>query len=272
MTPISLVHPIPAQKGKLSSIFLICFVSFVWALMELVVQTIARQHSLYQVIWTRYATHMAFILLIFGPRHGLSFIRTKHLKLQLLRASMMLVMPFSFIIGVRYLGARNILAIFWLSPLLMLGLSMKLLCEKVGHRLWLTATAGYMAIVLLLHPNRNMTIIGSGLALAMGLSFSLYLVMTRMLRHESTVTNLFYTAFGVLAPLSIGLPWFWQRPTVVTGSMMTAVGLLGLLLLYALDKALEISAVTRLAPFLYTQPIWMFLLSYLLRHILHGST
>lgn len=240
-----------------AGIFLICLVSFIWAFMEIVIQHIPSGYSLYQVVWVRYATHLLFMLLVFAPRYGIKLVSTHRVGLQLLRAVMMLIMPVSFIIAVEYMPAGNILTLFWLSPLMMIILAIMLLKEQASWQYWVISFVGLACIAILMHPNTSVTAMGIILSLAMGLSFSLYLVMTRMLREESTVTNLFYTAIGVLVPLSLGLPAFWKPLTLQSGLMMALVGLLGFLLLWVLDKALEMTYVSTLAPFLYLEMFWI---------------
>jgi len=248
-----------------TGIVLICLVSFIWALMETIIQYIPGEYSLYQVVWVRYATHLLFMLVVFGPRHGRKLVSTRRPGLQILRATMMLIMPVSFIIAVEYMRAGNILTIFWLSPLLIVALSMLLLKERVSWHYWLIAFVGLVCVVILTNPNRSITAIGILLSVAMGLSFSLYLVMTRMLREESTITNLFYTALGVLVLLSFRLPTFWKPLTLQSGLMMALVGLLGFALLWVLDKALDMTSSAAVAPFLYSQVLWIVVLKLITR-------
>lgn len=263
MTSITAAVPVP--KTTVYSILLMGLVSFIWALMEVLLRFIPANYSIYQVIWGRYAAHILFMLLVFGPRYGAGLVHTRHLKLQIGRALMMLVMPVSFIWATNYMGVKNILAIFWLAPLMIVGLSRLLLHERVRWWGWLTVLAGSAVILLALRPNRDMTLAGILLAFAMTLSFSLYLVMTPMLRHDHRLTNLFYTAVGVLIPLSFGLPFFEHNLALKPNLLIAGVGLLGFLLLFTLDKALEMTPPSILAPFLFAQPVFMIILIYLVK-------
>ena len=129
--------------------------------------------------------------------------------------------------------------------------------EKVSWIYYLVSVIGLIGITVLTRPNRSLDVTGVILALAMGVSFSLYLVMTCMLRDEFTITNLFYTAIGVLIPLSTKLSAFWKPLTLQSGSMMVLVGLLGFVLLWLLDKALEMTSAAVTAPFLYSEMLWL---------------
>ena len=243
-----------------TGILLICLVGFLWALMEIVTAYAAIQYSLYQVVWVRYATHLLFMLVVFGPRYKMQLISTQRLGLQLVRAVMMLIMPVSFIFAVNYMSVGNILSVFWLAPTLIIGLSMLLLKENAPWWIWLLTLIGLGCIAVLTRPTPSVTVLGIALSLAMGLSFSLYVVMTRLLREESTLTNLFYTAIGVLIPLSLRLPSFWKPLTLQGGLLMALVGLLGFALLWVLDKALEMTSTALVAPFFYSEMFFLIVL------------
>jgi drug/metabolite transporter (DMT)-like permease len=246
-----------------TSILLFCLVGLVWALMELITQVEAVSYSLYEVIWMRYAAHLVFMLVVFAPRLGLRLVATHRLGLQILRGLMMLVMPVSFILAAPYMSTGNILAIFWLAPFIIIGLSVVWLKERVPWYSWVLALAGYTFILVLVHPNRALALPGILLAMAMGLSLSLYIVLTRVLRDEATVTNLFYTAASVLVPMSVRLPSVWRPLTLPAGLGMAAIGLLGFALLWMLDKAAEMENPGLAAPFLFSEMFFIIVIKLL---------
>jgi drug/metabolite transporter (DMT)-like permease len=248
-----------------TGIILMCMVSFIWGLMEVIVQYIPGGYSVYQIVWVRYATHLLFMLVMFAPRHGIELISTQRVGLQFLRAIMMLIMPVSFVLATEYLPVGNILTLFWLCPLMIMGLSIPLLKERVSWHYWVIASVGLICTAILVHPNLSVSTMGVILSLAMGLSFSLYIVLTRVLRDESTLANLFYTAVGVLIPLSVGLPAFWKPLTLQSGLMIALVGLLGFGLLWILDKVMDLTSVAVTAPFLYSQMFWIVVFRLILR-------
>jgi drug/metabolite transporter (DMT)-like permease len=129
--------------------------------------------------------------------------------------------------------------------------------EKATWRYGAIALFGFVCILIITHPSDFGSVKGIILAAGMGLSFSLYVVMTRMLRDEPTLTNLFYTAVGVLIPLSFRLPIFWKPLTFRGGLLMVIIGLLGFALLWVLDKAMDMISPTVAAAFFYSQMFWI---------------
>lgn len=247
------------------SVVLICLASLIWALMEVIVQHIPGGYSIYQIVWVRYTVHLLFMLAVFGRTQGKKLVFTQRPGLQVLRAVMMLIMPISFIIAAEYMSVSNIVSIFWLAPLMIIGLSRMLLGERVSWASWTIAIVGWVVVISLFSPGRNISGTGVLLALAAALSFSLYVVMTKMLQEESIFTNLFYTALGVFIPLSLGLASFWQPLSLRAGFLMSSLGLLGFLLLWMLDKALDAASPSALAPFLFIQTFFMIVLDSLVR-------
>ena len=246
------------------SVVLICLASFIWAFMEIIVQQIPGRYSIYQIVWVRYGIHLLFMLVVFGRAQGKALLSTTRLGLQVLRAFMMLIMPISFIIATNYMSVSNIVSIFWLVPLMIVGFSRMLLGEKASWISWVIAIAGWVVVLALMSPDRNLSGAGVLLALAAAVSFSLYVVMTKMLQEESILTNLFYTALGVFVPLSLGVASFWQPLTLRAVFMMSGLGLLGFLLLWTLDKALDVASPSALAPFLFIQTFFMIVLDSLI--------
>ena len=97
--------------------------------------------------------------------------------------------------------------------------------------------------------------------LGMAISFSLYVVLTRSLRHEPTATNLFYSALVVFVPLSFAMPAIWKTPTARDALIMASIGILGLAVLWAIDRACELVPVSAIATLF---PLQLVLISILL--------
>lgn len=225
-----------------------------WALVEALAAGVLRDYSPYQVVWTRYGVHLALMLALFGWRDAPALWRTRRPGLQFGRSMLMVGMPASWVVASQ-LGVppSTLLAVFWLSPLLVLLLARVLLRERVAAPLWAAAAGGYVGALLLYR--------GAGAApsaawlspLAMALCLSLYIVLTRALRDEATRTNLFYTALGVFVVLTPAMPEIWRTPQPMDLAVMIAVGVLGTVTLYALDRAAHEAPVAITAPFVYVQ-------------------
>jgi drug/metabolite transporter (DMT)-like permease len=226
--------------------------------------------SQYEIVWTRYGIHLAFMLLVFGPRQGVVLIRTPKFGRQFLSSVLMLAMPLAFIAAFHREPANDALGAFWLMPLMALAVAVFVGKERVGVTTWIVTLVGFIGAVLLCYPDRGVLRLSSLLAVGAGFCLALYLTVIRSLRHEPMVTKLFHTALWVFLALSVALPAFWQVPTPRSMIGMAAIGLIGWCGLYSLDAALELASPALLAPALYSQLVWDALLALLLHTGVHG--
>jgi drug/metabolite transporter (DMT)-like permease len=87
------------------------------------------------------------------------------------------------------------------------------------------------------------------------LSFAVYLVMTRRLTGEAVRANLFYTAIGVFVLLTPVMPMVWVTPTVGDAVVLAGIGLVGLLTLFLLDRAVALAPLSTSTPFLFAHAL-----------------
>jgi drug/metabolite transporter (DMT)-like permease len=237
-----------------------------WSAMELMGALLPRGVTVPMIVLARYASHLMALLLLTVPRSGLALLRTRRPAMQIARGLLMVGMPLCFAIAIRYAAPETVFSIFWVTPLLMVGLAAAVLRERVSARQWLAALAAGAGAEVVLHPAPVDLAAIALPALGMALCFSLYLVMTRQLRDEPTETNLFYTAAVVLVPLALAVPFFWQSLSLQAWPVLLAIGLTGLGALFAFDRACESLSPVRLAPIVCLQPILMNVVASLAAH------
>lgn len=216
----------------------------------------------YQVVWTRYAVHLAFLAVVFGPRRKLDLVRSPRLFRQILRSLLMLVMPLSFIWAMQTMAPQNVLSVFWIAPVLVIVMAAFTNDQRVGLWTLLATVTGLVGTMLILKPNVDAFQPSALLAVTMAACLALYIVMTRAMRDEIVLSKLFHTALWVFISLSFALPFFWQTPTLRGILAMIGIGLLGLFSLYMLERAVDHMPSAQLAPVLYTQVAWELLIQW----------
>jgi drug/metabolite transporter (DMT)-like permease len=135
------------------------------------------------------------------------------------------------------LSPDSVLAIFGVTPLVICVLAVLLLKERPTAGIWGSAAIISAGAMLCLSLQGRPSPSAMVAALTAAGSFSLYVVMTRMLRGEGLRANLFYTALGVFAALSLFVPGVWITPSPHDAVVMVLIGAFGLLALLALDRA-----------------------------------
>jgi drug/metabolite transporter (DMT)-like permease len=224
-----------------------------WTVLEMAGGRLRASYSPYQVVWSRYGVHLALLFALFGWRDPRALLQTRRPVLQILRSMMMLVMPASFITALQLgLEVGTIMAVFWVSPLLIVLFAAAFLKEHARGSTWLAALAVALGGVLLSQPELRGPTHLLLLPLAMAVSFSLYVVMTRALKGESLTANLVYTGLGVFVALTALMPRVWVAPGLHDAIVLIVIGALGLGALWSLDRMTGVPVATS-APFVALQ-------------------
>ena len=226
---------------------------------------LVRDHSLFLIVWARYAGQMLVVMPIAWHRGGGGFWRTRHLRLQLVRSLFLVVATAAFFGALRFLPLAEGSAISFLAPIFAIVLSMPVLGERPTRARWTAAIAGFVGILILVRPGSAVFHPATGLLVLAALSNALYQLLTRKLPNDGPYTTLFYTALVGTAGLSLALP-FVETPSDVTLRDVFFLVLLGLLAglgHWMLINAFLMAPASLIAPFTYLQMIWATLYGYL---------
>jgi drug/metabolite transporter (DMT)-like permease len=235
-----------------------------WTAMERMGVLLPVGVSIPTLVVVRYSVHLVVLLQLAVPRSGARIVRTRRPVLQIGRGLLMLAMPLCFAAALGLAGPQAIWGVFWVTPLLIVGLATLVLREAAGPRQWIAALVGSAGAWLIERPTPAAMLAAGLPALGMALCFSLYLVLTRKLRVEPVETNLFYTAASVLLPLALAAPLFWHTPPLAAWPVLVAIGLIGLGSLYAFDRACEVVPLALSAPIVCLEPVIIAVLTMLL--------
>jgi drug/metabolite transporter (DMT)-like permease len=224
-----------------------------WVIVEIIASPAMRAIPVMELVWLRYVFHLLFMVVVLAPRVGLGFVRTGRPGLQIVRALLMVVMPGSFVLASRVMPGEPLMGIFWIAPIVVL-IGASAIGERASPVTWAAVVAGWVVALLLYRPGAWALHWTAIYPAAMGASFALYIVLTRVLdRTDGGLTNLFYSAAGVLLALTPAVPFFWQTPSKRALAIAAVVGVLGFAVLWLLDLALRVWSAPRVAVFLFFQ-------------------
>lgn len=249
------------QQVSVRAILYMLLSAFCFSLVELVGVRFLENITLYQLVWGRYAVHLVFMLVVLGPRYRTTLVKTSNLKIQILRSLTMFAMPVSFIIAATQMPPHDVWSVYWLSPLIMLSLSTLVLHEPVGSVRWVAALIGFGGALLIHRPDMGIFSLSIVPAFVVGLSISLHLMFSRILRHDHPLTSLFHTALWVFAAITFLMPFVWRVPSLRELFVIVFVGIFGLVTLFFLARSGEIAPLSTVASFSYTEVIWTLLLN-----------
>ncbi len=255
------MHPDHALRRALPLILLagLCF-----STLDATAKYLVQFHTLFIVVWARYAGQMLITTPVAWHRGGAGFWRTKHLKLQLLRSLCLLVATACFFGALRFLPLAEGSAISFLAPMFAIVLSRPVLGERPTRARWISAIGGFIGILILVRPGTAVFHPATALLVGAAIANAFYQLLTRKLPDDSRHTTLFYSGLVGTVLLGLALP-FAELPATFTWH--DALFLLVLGLLAGLGHGLLIGAYLRapaslVAPFTYMQMIWATLYGY----------
>ena len=226
---------------------------------------LVQEHTLFLVVWARYAGQMLVTTPIAWHRGGPGFWRTRNLRIQLARSLCLVVATGCFFGALRYLPLAEGSAISFLAPMFALVLALPVLGERPTRARWISALAGFAGILILVRPGTAVFHPATGLLVTAAISNALYQLLTRKLSGDTPYTTLFYSGLVGTAGLTLLLP-FADLPSLVTLRDVFFLVLLGTLA--GVGHWLLITAFLRgpaslIAPFTYVNMVWATIYGYM---------
>ncbi|MCW5729871.1 MAG: DMT family transporter [Alphaproteobacteria bacterium] len=253
------------RQSALRGIFLMMLAVALFAMLDTVVKYLGQHYPVPGLVFARYGVHLLVMLILLAPRRGLGLLRTSRPGIQILRSLLLLGASFFFFTALQYLPLAEAAAIGFVTPFLVTAFSVPLLGEKVGIRRWSAVAAGFLGVLVIIRPGAEAFTVGAVFPLLMALCYSIYQILTRKISaHEDAIVSLFFTALVGTLVMSAVLPFAWVTPaTAWHGALVVATGCLGAFGHFALIKALAHAPASVLAPFSYSQLLWVTLFGFL---------
>lgn len=241
------------------------FAGVCFATLDATAKYLVVEHTLFVVVWARYAGQMLVVTPIAWHRQGPGFWRTKHLRMQLVRSLCLVTATMCFFGSLRFLPLAEATAITFLAPMFAIVLSKAVLGEVPTRSRWVSAIAGFIGILLLARPGSAVFQPAAALLVLAAVSNAMYQLLTRKLPNDTPHTTLFYSGLVGTIALSAMVPF---TPFPVSFSYMDAFFLVLLGTLAGTGHGMLIGAFVRapaslLAPFMYIQMLWATLYGYL---------
>ena len=219
---------------------------------------LVRDHSLFLVVWARYAGQMLVVTPWAWHRAGSGFWRTRRRRLQLVRSALLLVATICFFGGLRFLPLAEASAITFVAPIFVVVLSQPVLGELPTRARIVASLIGFTGILIMLRPGSTVFHPAVLLLIAAALSNALYSMLTRKLADEDSRTTLFYSALVGTVAMTLALPWGFvgETLTMPEGALFLLLGLLAGLGHWSLIGAYTLAPASMLTPYTYLQMLW----------------
>jgi drug/metabolite transporter (DMT)-like permease len=218
-----------------------------------------------EIAWIRFLVFALVMLPAMIPGSPLYAMKTGRRGFQLTRGAALLGSSLFFISGLRYLPIAEASATSFVSPLFVTALSIVFLGESVGLRRWLATAVGLIGVLIILRPGSGAFHPAALFSIVSAMAWACTLIMTRMMSGtERAVTTMAYSALAGVAILSVLVPFVWVQPSWHDIFFGIVIGVASTAGQWIVVLAFRYANASVLAPFSYTQLLWVSFLGFLI--------
>jgi drug/metabolite transporter (DMT)-like permease len=216
-----------------------------------------------EIAWLRFLVFAMIMVPAMVPGSPLFALKTRSVGLQLMRGAALLGSSLFFISGLRYLPIAEASATGFVSPLFVTALSIIFLSEKVGVRRWLATAIGLLGVLIILRPGTSAFHVAAFFPIVSALAWAATLIMTRMMsgkEHAGTIMT--YSSIAGVAILCALVPFSWVTPSWHDVAFGILIGVFSTAGQWIVVLAFRYADASVLAPFSYTQLLWVSILGF----------
>ncbi len=251
----------PALRGTL----LVVLAVGIFAVMDTIAKYLARSYPVSGVVWARYAANLLVLLAFLAARGELGRLRTARPRLQVMRGLLLAGASLFYFTSLTVLPLAEAAAIGFVMPLFLALLAVPMLGERMDGARLAAVLVGLAGALVIVRPGAAVFTPYALLPVGMALCNALYQILTRKVAGvEHPLTSLVWGAIVGAVLLSFTLPFAWVTPTEpVHWMLLGVIGVLASVGHFILIRAYDYASATGLAPFFYTQLVWVMLLGWL---------
>jgi drug/metabolite transporter (DMT)-like permease len=260
------VIPQLPKQNTLQGILLVLGAVFLFACQDTIGKYLFTRYPVPFVQAARYGVNLALTLLIFMPRLGTSFMRTKRWPLASLRGLALALGSLTGGLALRVMPMAETNSILYLAPLALLFLAQPVLGEKVKWFGWVFTAIGFSGLLFIARPGSGLNSMGLIFAFLCLITAVVYPLLSRILsKTESMPTLMFYVGLTGTVYYFAQLPWTMPQvlPTWPHVGLMLALGTVSLISHGLFTMAYARAPVSLLAPFTYAHLAWSTVLGWL---------
>ncbi len=232
-------------------------------IMDGLAKGLSERYPVLQVVWARYLFHLLAMLPVVLSRYRLRELLPERAGVQLVRGVFLLGATAMFFGALSLMPQATVLALFFVSPLVVTVLAPALLGERVRPWQVIAVAVGFAGVMLILRPGGDASLWGAVMAITAGVIHGFYLIFTRRLAGSAPpLVMLGYTAVFGAVVMSMIVPFFWVTPTAADLGIMALLGVLAAAGHYLIIKAFDHAPATFLAPLGYTEMVTAVLYGY----------
>lgn len=258
--------PLAANPAhRLRGIAIYCCTMLAFACLDASAKYAGRYLPALEVAWVRFLVHVALALAILRPWRDWAPYRTNRLFLQVVRSFCLVGSTIFNFWALQSLQLDQTVSIGFSGPFLIAALAGPVLGEWAGPHRWASIAVGFVGVLVITMPGFGDVKPAVLLSLTGTVSYAFYILLTRLLSGTETSASMLLLSAVVpaiaLAPVAV--PVSVAPPNMIVVFCLFMTGFCGLFGHWCVIAAHKLAPAPVLAPFMYTQIIWMIILGYL---------
>ena len=187
--------PLPTMKTQLGGIGFMLAMTVCFSTLDASAKFVTNELSLWMVMWGRYLFHFLLISVFLLRGAPGKILKTRNIKLQILRSFMIFSAGITFWAGLMYLPLADCTVMAFISPLLVTVLAVLFLGESFGSHRWKAVILGLVGVMIVIRPGMGIVSWAVVLPLMAAAFYATLQITTRVLGQQDTaLTTLFYTS------------------------------------------------------------------------------
>jgi len=254
----------------------------IFSLQDAIVKSLSSGYPVHEIVFVRSVVALP-LLLVATVAEARGWPALSRFGLHLLRALLMYVAFTAYYLAIAHLQIAETVALFFVAPLIVAGLSGPILGEKVSSRSWIAIAIGAVGMLIILRPGVGALDPALFMPLLAALAYALSVLCGRRLGQTQSgaamalsVTVVYIASSAVMALLVAGRlpaadadasvkflldPWAW--PHLKDFGLMAACGIISAAAFFFLGQGYRMAEASRAAPFEYASLPWSILWGYL---------
>lgn len=252
-------------RERYIGIALICTAFLCFAALDTTAKYLVQDLPSVQVVWFRFVSHVVLAFILFRVWQKPELFKSKRWGLQIVRAFCLLGSTLFNFIAVRYLQLAETVSIMFAAPFVVTALAGPLLNEWAGPRRWAAIVVGFLGVLVVVRPGLGGMHWAVAFSVASMMCYSLYALLTRKLADtESPVGMLIISGLvAAVAMTPFAIDEWVAPPDLFSWALLISTGFYGGLGHFVLIVAYRLAPAPVLAPFQYSQIVWMVACGYI---------
>jgi drug/metabolite transporter (DMT)-like permease len=260
--PILRTGPCAGPTGTLAGIALMLIGIAIFSFNDALGKWLLADYSVGELLLIRSAAALV-LLAPFVRNTGIAaFASAPRPALQVARIALSTLEVAMFFWAVSWLPLADTVTFYLAGPIYVTALSVILLGEKVGLRRWTAVLVGFAGVVLALRPSAASFTLPALIALGGSFFFSVMMVTTRMLRETPDTVLIAGQIGATLLFGAVAAPFGWVTPSWRDFLLLSLFGVLSIIALACVNRALKLAPASVVVPYQYTMIIWAVALGY----------